>query len=227
MNSEIKTALLVIATGEKYRQYAAQLIESAKKYFVVCDILLWTDTTFMSGATRTFIKEPLGFPQETLQRYSTFLTQREILQGYKHLYYVDSDMLFVSPIKEEDIFSSGITATLHPGYVGMPGTPERNPASRAYIPWHATNKYFCGGFNGGTSWHFLWMTEHIKECVDIDAANGITACWHDESHLNSFLYYNNPPSRILGPEYCYPEGCERNYVGNLIGEPKLVALTKT
>jgi histo-blood group ABO system transferase len=226
MNSEIKTALLVIATGEKYRQYAAQLIESAKKYFVVCDILLWTDTTFMSGATRTFIKEPLGFPQETLQRYSTFLTQREILQGYKHLYYVDSDMLFVSPIREEDIFSDAITGVFHPGYLGKCGTPERNPASTAYIPVGTQNKYFCGGFNGGKTESFLAMAETIKHAIDIDTQNGVMAVWHDESHLNRYLL-DNPPARILGPEYCYPEGCERNYVGHMLGEPKLIALTKT
>ncbi len=224
--TETNTALVVIATGQKYHQYIRPLLRSAEEFFVPHTPLLWTDSFEDFNAIYHYHKDE-GFPNVTLHRYHTFLEHRKTLSFFDYIFYVDVDMLFVSPIKEEDVFSDGITATLHPGYVGTTGTPERNPASKAYIPRHATNKYFCGGFNGGLTKDFLWMAEHIKECVDMDAANGITAVWHDESHLNSFLYYNNPPARILGPEFCYPEGCDGRYANNPIGPPKLIALTKT
>jgi len=220
------TALLLIATGEKYHKYIDPLLASARTYFVPHTPILWSDRMFGMERPR-FAKDNEGFPNTTLHRYHTFLEHRRVLECYDYLFYCDIDMLFVSPVMQDDIFSDGITATLHPGYIGTTGTPERNPASKAYIPRHATNKYFCGGFNGGLTKDFLWMAEHIKECVDMDAANGITAVWHDESHLNSFLYYNNPPARILGPEFCYPEGCDGRYANNPIGPPKLIALTKT
>jgi len=222
----MKTALVTIATGEKYHQYIRPLFQSARKFFPVHDFFLWTDSNEIFFDAYQFKLKDEGFPGASLHRYHTFLQKRELLSLYDYIFYVDIDMLFVAPITGEEIFSDGITATLHPGYVGKTGTPERNPASRAYIPLHATNKYFCGGFNGGLSRSFLWMAEHIKEYIDIDTANGITAVWHDESQLNSFLYYNNPPARILGPEYCYPEGCNGNYAETQIGEPKLIALTK-
>lgn len=222
----MKTALLLIATGEKYWKYIDPLLESAEKYLFPHEVILWTDSPYAHKVRTRISKQALGFPGETLHRYHTFLEQRDLLASYDFLMYVDIDMLFVSLCDSTCLISGGITACLHPGYVGTSGTPERNPASRAYIPNHATNKYFCGGFNGGLTKSFLWMAEHIKECVNIDAANGITARWHDESHLNSFLYYNNPPARILGPEYCYPEGCNGVYAGNQIGSPKLIALDK-
>jgi hypothetical protein len=222
----VKIALVTIATGEKYHQYIRPLFISAQKFFSAHDFYLWTDSNEIFFNAYQFKLQNEGFPGTTLHRYHTFLQQREQLSSYDYIFYTDIDMEFVAPIKEEDIFSDGITATLHPGYINRVGTPERNPASRAYIPLHANNKYFCGGFNGGLARSFIWMAEHIKECIDIDAANGITAVWHDESHLNSFLYYNNPPARVLGPEYCYPEGCNGVYAGNTIGSPKLIALTK-
>jgi hypothetical protein len=43
--------------------------------------------------------------------------------------------------------------------------------------------------------------------VDIDKANGITAIWHDESHLN-YEYVKNlkDSSILLDSGYAYPQG---------------------
>jgi histo-blood group ABO system transferase len=159
-----------------------------------------------------------GFPGATLHRYHTFLKVAPFLRTFDYLFYCDVDMLFVDKVGEE-IFSDGITATLHPGFDGGIGTPERRPNSTAYIPPTAKNKYFCGGFNGGESEAFLQMAETTTHNIDLDARNGVTAIWHDESHLNRYLY-DNPPAKILTPSYCYPEGWEAPYT------PKLMALSK-
>jgi hypothetical protein len=220
----MNTALFVIATGEKYHKYIDPLLASARTHFVPHVPFLWTDAPELHNAFQ-FHLDNEGYPGTTLHRYHTFLKYKEIITGYDYVFYCDIDMLFVAPIAGEEIFADGITATLHPGYVGKTGTPERRLESFARIPNEANNKYFCGGFIGGKGESFLRMAEEIANNVDCDAKSGITAVWHDESHSNWYLYHN-PPARILGPEYCYPEGCEGVYAGTQIGPPKLVALTK-
>lgn len=223
--------LLLIATGEKYWGYADALIRSARVYLPSHQSLLWTDKPGRSTANWVFRKNALGHPEETLRRYHTFLEYKKLLSCYDYLFYCDVDMRFVAPVREEEILADGITATLHPGYVGTTGTPERRPKSRAVISHMANNKYFCGGFNGGTTKAFLDMAETIKSRVDADAIENITAIWHDESHLNRYLY-DNPPAKILTPEFCYPDVNTSFYTdkwteaGLGLVRPKLFALEK-
>jgi histo-blood group ABO system transferase len=180
-----------------------------------------------------FVKKNEGFPLTTLHRYHTFLEHRRVLECYDQVFYTDCDMLFVAPVGEE-IFSDGVVVTEHPGYVNLNGTPEKRPESTAYCP--VVRNYVCGGFNGGETGAFLKMAETIAANVDEDARRGITAIWHDESHLN-FYVQNNPPTKILDPSYCYPESEYRmagmGYYGavwrqagrdNIV--PKLLALDK-
>lgn len=240
-----KTALLVIATGEKYHYFADYLMNSAAKFLFEHTVILFTDNPAPLALDRCwdfllsenkFIPIPIkakGFPKETLMRYHTFVSEAGLLSQYKNLFYVDADMRFVAPVKEDDILSEGITATLHPGYVGLNGTPENNPESAAYCP--VVRSYFCGGFNGGTSEAFLAMAENIAAAVNKDAQKGIKAIWNDESFLNRYLY-DNPPARILDPSFCYPES-EYKHPGGYYSAiwrsaglnnvtPKLLALDK-
>jgi len=196
------TALLLIATGKGYYQYVDQMVESARKFFVPHDAILWSDGKFLFHVERFFSKRPLGHPRETLHRYHTFLTQKWILSQYKYLFYVDIDATFVSQIQPEDIFSEGITATTHAGFLGESGTPETNPLSTAFMP-SPPLVYFAGGFVGGKSEAFLEMAEEIEKNVDTDTRNGLIALWWDESHMNKYLY-DHPPAKILDPGFCYP-----------------------
>ena len=218
----MKTALLLIATGEKYRKYIDPFLRSADEFFVPHDIILWTDLKGLNYRFAPTIhvvsKTGLGYPKETLHRYHSFLQQEELLRGYDQVFYSDIDMRFVAPVAAEDIFSNGITATLHPGFVvhrdrqrgfileSMPtsGTPERCFKSTACLDASCKNQYFCGGFNGGNIDSFLKMATKLRDNIDKDTTVGITALWHDESHLNHYLYHN-PPAKILTPSFCYPE----------------------
>ena len=137
-------------------------------------------------------------------------------------------MEFVAPVEEDEIFSSGITATEHPGFVGYPGDHEKSFKSTAYCP--RGKQYFCGGFNGGDSKAFLQMAATIVERIDEDDRNGVRAVWVDESHFNKYLY-DNPPAKILTPSFCYPEDTERyleiwKKANRGPFEPKLIALDK-
>jgi histo-blood group ABO system transferase len=169
------------------------------------------------------------WPGPTLHRYHTFLKAKKYLSAFDYLFYVDVDMRFVAPVGKE-IFSNNITATLHPGYVNEIGSPERRPESVAAIPFDVKNKYFCGGFNGGFSGAYFGMAAELAWGIDKDAEKGITAIWHDESHLNRYLY-DHPPSKILDPSYCYPEGANEHYknkwaAAGINPTPKILALTK-
>ena len=196
------TILLLIATGEKYWQYIAPLLASAGRFFVPHETLLLTDCPSGFGVYQVS-KENKGYPETTLKRYHSFLEHRAFIEKFDYAFYVDIDAIFVNPVGEE-IFSSGITATLHHGFVGKPaaGALEHNSKSAAYLPDATT--YYCGGFNGGTSKAYLDMAKWIRSSVDYDAKQNITAVWHDESHLNKYLSIH-PPAKVLGSEYCYPE----------------------
>src|ERR1700688_125306 len=136
----MKTALLVIATGEQYLAYARNLLKSANEFFIPHDVILFTDTSTEVCTTGVinYHSEYTGFPLSTLMRYHLFLKAKADILKYHQVFYADADMRFVAPVGEE-IFSDGITATLHPGYIGKVGTPERRKESTAYIPWHANN----------------------------------------------------------------------------------------
>jgi histo-blood group ABO system transferase len=217
--------LVNIATGDRYWQYVNPFLNSANKFFVPHDTLLFTDSNKSFGVTKQVKYQVEGFPRATLMRYNTLLTEREFLSHYKYIFYSDIDMLWVD--YAEDVLSKGITATLHPGFIYQKPELESNPKSTAYIP--EVKQYYCGGFNGGTSKAFLRMAEVIDKGVKTDLSNGIIARWHDESHLNVYLE-KHPPAKILSPSYCYPDSDNLGYyLGLWKGEtfkPRLIALTK-
>lgn len=220
----MRTALLCIGTGRRYQDFAEQMIQSARQFFPTHDSIVWTDTEFKSSADHLFLTRITGYPASTLYRYKIFLTQRELLSTYDQLFYCDADMRWVAPAG--DIFSDGITATLHPGFYvnNRPGTPERRRESTAFL--RDNSFYYCGGFNGGCADAFLQMADAIDTHIAKDDANGIMAVWHDESHLNRYLFHN-PPLKVLSPAYCYPEGYDGNYGwAKETFEPILIALDK-
>jgi len=226
----MKTALLVIATGEKYHKYIQPLLASARSYFVPHTPVVFSDTDDIGCGERPFMTIPHEpWPGPTIHRYHTFLEARQYLQAFDYLQYIDVDMLFVDKVGEE-IFSSGVSATLHPGYVNERGTPERRKESMACLSFSTLNQYFCGGFIGGETESFLRMAREISFAVDMDEKHGITAIWNDESHQNKYLYYH-PPAKILDPSYCYPEGAGSHYLdkwkaAGINPTPKILALTK-
>jgi Glycosyltransferase family 6 len=218
----MKTALLLIALGQRYRDFLVPFLESADKYFVPHTPIIWCDdidTPASSNCVKIY-QPDVGFPGATLQRYRMFYEQASLLTDFDQVFYCDVDMLWVAPVTGDMIFSEGITATLHPGYIvdriqklvhiRTVGTPDRNPRSTAMIPQDANNKYFCGGFNGGDARAFLQMSDVLRQNIDKDYAAWVMAMWHDESHLNRYLY-DNPPAKILTPSFCYPEDYRGQY----------------
>jgi histo-blood group ABO system transferase len=191
----------LIATG-KYVDFLDGIIESSEKNFFPNDsvyYIIHTDCT-----DRVFPKNSIinridfeEWPNPTLKRFHYFLMAEDDILKSDFSFYVDVDSLFVNLIDFELEPIKGIISTLHPGFYGTSGTPERNPNSKSYLPIGSQNLYFCGGFFGGDSVSFVKMSRRIKENIDDDLKNGIIAIWHDESHLNHYLFYN-PPAHIVG-----------------------------
>jgi len=213
----MSTVLLLIATGPRYWQYIVPLIDSARKFFVPHDVLLFTDSPGRYNHTSVYLKAQ-GYPEATLKRYHTFLGHRTLWASYDFAFYVDIDALFTAPVGSE-VFSNGITATLHHNQ-NVQGLLENNKNSFAYLS--TASQYYCGGFNGGTTAAYLDMAAAIVKSVDGDERKGVLACWHDESHLNKYLSIH-PPSKVLSSDYCCPEQeLDRiNYI------PKIVCLHKS
>lgn len=219
----MKICFLLIATN-KYINFLPQFVESAKKYALKnhdVDFMVFSNYDTIDQKDINLIKidhEPWPIP--TLKRYDYFYSQRDKLMEYDYLFYSDVDMRFVSEVGDEIL--SKLTATIHPGFYNkspMYYTYERNPISNAYIPYGVGNKYYAGGFNGGSSDDFLDMAMNIIAWRQADELNNHIPVWHDESYLNKFLTIINPTLE-LSPSYCYPEKW------NLPFEKKLLALDK-
>ena len=218
----MKIGLLIIATN-KYIRFLQPLITSADKFLLKnqeVTYFVFTNEDVELFTERNVVKinvEHKDWPWMTLGRYKIFNESRKELSEMDYLFYSDADMKFVSEVGDEII--SERVATQHPGFYGSKGTPETNPNSLAYIDPNDQNQYFAGGFNGGTSEEYLKMAKNLADNIDIDFKNGIIAKWHDESHMNRY-FFDNTPTKILNPSYCYGESM------NIPFDKKLIVLDK-
>ena len=210
-----KILLNVIATN-KYVQFLDDVIESASSFFFKqssITIMVHTNMDIeliqekYKGDRLKVIKNNIDheeWPLTTLKRFHYFLSKRDVILENDFSFYIDVDSIFRGNVSELILPDSGMVGTIHPCLFEGSGTPERNPASRAFIPWGSNNKYFCGGFFGGDSSSFINASETIKRNIDLDLENGIIAIWHDESHINRF-FFDNPPNVVLDNHFCAAE----------------------
>lgn len=216
--------VMVMATG-RYVKFVKPLIASADKNFCTnhnVHYFIFTDGKVPKHQRLTRIEQKrLGWPYDTMMRFSVYYNSRDLLSKMDYLFAVDADMEFVNVVGDEVL--APLVGTLHPGWFGNEGTPERNPLSTAYINPEESSRYFCGGFYGGQTAEVLKLLETTSKNIVTDLSNNRIALWHDESHLNRY-FVDNPPVTVLSPSYCYDDSyriCwDQNYV------PRLVALNK-
>lgn len=202
-------------------------MESARRFFMTdSDIkfIIYTDSDLeFSGNDWIKIRiEHEPWPAPTLKRFHYFLkASKEILESDLS-FYIDVDSVFIKEIKYSDFDFNGfneMVGTVHPGFDGTIGTPERNPLSQAYIGIPEKNIYYCGGFFGGASNKFISVSKDISEKIDTDLDNEIMPIWHDESHLNRY-FFNNPPKITLANQFASSEN-------KIFETTKIVFLDKT
>lgn len=210
----MKKVLLNIIATNKYLSFLDIILPSVEDFFFPgcqVDVLVHTNLDLPENSKNysrvNVIKNHIdheSWPFTTLKRFHYFLSSREIIERSDYSFYVDVDSKFIKEISEDLLPTEGMAGTIHPCLFNGPGTPDRNPRSLAYIPERSNNRYFCGGFFGGTSKSFLEMSEKIKQNIDLDLSNGVMAVWHDESHLNRH-FFSNPPEVVFDHPFAIAE----------------------
>ena len=210
----MKVAILYICTG-KYNQFFDGFYESAEKFFLKGkaskEYFVWTDDMMLSKRDNVHLLERQcqGFPRDSLLRFEIFVSIKERLKEFDYTFFFNANSIFVKETNEEflpqgdDDFVAGSwkMRLSHPMFYPY----ERNKKSTAYIPpGDKPYKYYGGFFNGGKASAFVEMAETLAKNTRIDLKNGIIACVHDESHLNSYLHKNRKCTP-LPKEYIIPE----------------------
>jgi hypothetical protein len=210
-----KILLNVIATN-KYIHFLDGIIESSDSFlFKESQITILVHTNMDIGNIQEKYKsnrigiiknhiEHENWPFTTLKRFHYFLTRKDLILDNDFSFYIDVDSLFSGDISESILPESGMIGTIHPCLFEGSGTPDRNPNSTAFIPAESKNRYFCGGFFGGSSREFIGASEKIMGNIEKDLSNNVMAIWHDESHLNKY-FFENEPSVILDNHFSAAE----------------------
>lgn len=209
------TCLVTVINGEIYEKFAEDLFRSAAEFFRPT-----------KKVKLLMLQGHSGWPNATMYRWHHL---RDAMPEADYVFMSDADMRFESHVGDEILPEVGIVATQHPGYVGITARDlpyERRMGSHCCI--HAGGqRYYCGGFVGGTREAMMGLAKKISAKIDLDQEIGLTPIWHDESALNRCLL-SAPPMKVLSPAYCYPD--DDKYYKSIwpeLYERKLVALDKT
>jgi hypothetical protein len=169
------------------------------------------------------------WPWPTLNRFQyTKMLVKALVDAKRdvpdYLFFININARFVTEIHEDEILSSNLVATLHPGFFDKPKsvfTYERNPNSAAYIPHGHGDRYLAGGLQGGRTSDVLAAYDDCIDMLRRDMAAGVMAVWHDESYWNKYLFVRGYKDvQFLDPGYLYPEGSILPFV------PKIMLLRK-
>lgn len=156
----------------------------------------------------------IGWPYDTLMRFHFFSSIQEKLKEFDYIFFFNANTNFVKRIDVSILENGGVLADLivtnHPFFHWVTNPKdfpyERNRKSAAFIPFGKGSNYVIGGFNGGKSSTYLELIDTLKYNVDTDKKKGIVAKWHDESHLNKYIFESKKNIKILDYNFGFPQG---------------------
>ncbi len=221
MMNRIKVAILYISTG-KYTVFWKEFYESYEKFFLPNTdktYFVFTDTDKLPYRDKENVyiipQKNLGWPDNTLQRFSFFTREEKRWEDFDYTFFINANFICKRTVTEEEFLpvrEDILVAEHASGHGRNPDdmTYDRNPESLAYIPFGEGAYYVMGGLNGGKTKAYMEMVHRLKANVDEDTANGVTALWHDESHLNRYII-GRTDVKVLPPSYGYPEGLDLPY----------------
>ncbi|KAM6947181.1 alpha-1,3-galactosyltransferase 2-like [Lycodopsis pacificus] len=127
--------------------------------------------------------------------------ESDIRHRCTHVFCFDVDQVFTGRFGSEALGES--VALLHAHYYRVPRswfTYDRNPKSKAYM--QTGDFYYHAAIFGGSWKSVQALAEACYQGIMEDKQNNVEALWHDESHLNKYMWLHKP-SRVLSPEYCW------------------------
>lgn len=208
-------AILYIAIGD-YVCFWKSFYISLERYFLPNtkkEYYVFTDNTHIYADERKDVhviyQENLGWPGNTLMRFSFFNSISEELKRHDYIFFMNANILCCQMVSEEEFLpdKEDYVFVLHHAFVGADNKDypyDRNPESEAYIPYGKGRYYITGGINGGKAGAFLKLSKEIDEMTQRDNQKGVVALWHDESMINKYAL-KETNYRILSPSYFYPE----------------------
>lgn len=214
----MRVAILYICTG-KYDIFWKAFYESCERFFLPefsREYFVFTDADKIFAEEinpniHKIFQRRLGWPNDTLMRFHLFSTLEQKLKPFDYIFFFNANAEILKPIASFDILPTAeekLVAALHPGYYNSKPREftyeSKQKASTAYIPKGKGKHYFAGGLNGGRAADYLQLIRELKSNIDKDLEKGIIAVWHDESHLNHYLFNRSP--KILPPAFIHPEG---------------------
>ena len=225
-------AILYIATG-RYITFWNDFFKSAEKYFITeatKHYFVFTDSQNPIEGEDTkrverIYQQKLGWPYDTLMRFEIFLKAENELQQMDYIFFFNANMKFIAPVDKNFLpIEKGLLGVKHPMFYNKKRelyTYETNPNSLAYIPENDGEYYFMGGLNGGKTNDYLKLIHTLDQRIKKDLENNIIALWHDESHLNRYLFENKDIVLVHPENYGVPEGNKK------ILNPKIIIQNKS
>lgn len=208
-----KIAILYFCSWS-YQRYWSDFYKTSEKFFLQNTdkhYFVWTDDKNVQGDNVTcFYQESLWWPKHTLYRFRMFLWIQNTLSQYDYIVFFNANVKFVANINEENFLPSDwqkYMALEHFSYynTSVEKFPyDRNPLSKAYIPYGEWQHYFLGFLNGWISKDYLQLCKTCDTWIREDEEKNIFPLWFDESILNKFLL-NRTDIRVLDVSYWYPE----------------------
>lgn len=224
--------ILYICTGrytvfwpDFYRSFVKNFLPGCPKTFYV-----FTDAENLEYArapdVRCIYQKALDWPYSTLKRFAVFLGAEAALAGQDYLFFANANLLCTAPVSAQEVLpgpGQDLTVVRHPGYYNAKPLffpYDRNPRSRACMPYTAGQVYVAGGLNGGETAAFLALCHELDRRTEADLADGVIARWHDESQLNRYVAENPARCRVLDPGYCAPEGAVQPFAEKILVREK-------
>ena len=215
---KLHVGLTVTATGDKYRAFLPGFLSSVKKYFFThhrVSVFVFSDVRPNEKSMNnnedvppyTWIETAdLGWPYASLRRFHHIKDNARRFLHLDYLFSLDVDLRFVAPVCQDML--GLLVGQLHPCLLGRPGPTCDDPSSAAFIPRDSNAHYYAGGMFGGEVLAVVDMARAVCLGIDKDLAHQppIIPKWHDESYLNKFFHLH-PPTKTLGPEYCFDDRC--------------------
>lgn len=203
--------------------------ESAKEQFI--DMInkkynkFYEDDAVIDADRIVFIPTyPQGFPNMALYKYHFFIDyyseNEDKFESVGMIYMLDPTMLCVNEIKESMMTPQNssqteftdhrkeIVAVRHSSFPYCSGTVEQNTLSSAYVDteyYSQTRVYYRSSVVGASRNRFVSMANELVDAINCDDSVDVIAEFHDESHLNRYLFECRDNVQSLPMTFCFPD----------------------